>query len=189
MCCEIRKRLPIPTHVLYVPRTRNVLADWLSKVGADVAGSVSLEDLGMGDLREDDAPPKEWLGKPQDAFWGLHVGLVPILEGYEEGEYECARWGIDFLEVHHSLHHCVTSGWLPEAMVCWHCEQQLFDSAVARPSRWHWCWCCDHRTTTKKPTFLNPLAELYPRVVRTADGKLGVKLGMGSVGFCGAALG
>lgn len=32
-CQDIRKALPYSTHILYVPRGKNQLADWLSKVG------------------------------------------------------------------------------------------------------------------------------------------------------------
>jgi hypothetical protein len=55
---DIRKRLPLKTHVLYVPRARNQLADWLSKVGATVEAEVKLDELAVGDLLESDPPPK-----------------------------------------------------------------------------------------------------------------------------------
>lgn len=59
LCTDIRKRMPVPTHVLYIPREKNQLADWLSKVGATVQQEVQLHELGV-DLREDDPPPKRW---------------------------------------------------------------------------------------------------------------------------------
>jgi hypothetical protein len=55
---DIRKRLPIKTHILYVPRARNQLADWLSKVGATVDDEVALDELAIGELLESDPPPK-----------------------------------------------------------------------------------------------------------------------------------
>ncbi len=34
-------------HILYVPRAKSQLADWLSKVGGAIAGECTLEKLGV----------------------------------------------------------------------------------------------------------------------------------------------
>lgn len=59
-CNELRKKLPVPCHVLYIPRERNQLADWLSKVGSTIESSVQLHELGIDPLSEGDPPPKRW---------------------------------------------------------------------------------------------------------------------------------
>ena len=41
-CQDIRKGLPYKVHILYVPRGKNQLADWLSKVGGAIAGECTL---------------------------------------------------------------------------------------------------------------------------------------------------
>ena len=45
LCQDARKGLGIPTHVLYVPRERNQLADWLSKVGSTIEDEITLAQL------------------------------------------------------------------------------------------------------------------------------------------------
>lgn len=82
----MRKALPFSTHVLYVPRAKNQLADWLSKVGGAIQDEVQLADLEV-ELVEDGPPPKQWKGKGEHMhvctpFVGPMTDCLPIVEGY-----------------------------------------------------------------------------------------------------------
>ena len=57
-CQQLRRECQVPVHILHVPRTKNQLADWLSKLGGTHPGECDVRDV-LPPCTKEDVSEKE----------------------------------------------------------------------------------------------------------------------------------